>query len=194
MADKATLVKAALVGKADAPRFSTHVDVTAKRPKKDEPYPENILDIILGSATAPPTGTYLPPTQPASTTITTQDPIVNEAWKELQERYPFVANQVTRLDGADNVRMKGSLGTMLPYPNRPVLQVMQGPERSQYGGKNTPDDMGRTLAHELAHVAQILNFTPGTLDTIFSPKERYGDRLAEQQATAVGAALKKRRK
>jgi len=78
------------------PRFEDQVTVVAKEsddPDTSLPYPENLKEIFLGSATKRPTGTYVPETfaQPKV------DPRIQPVWDKVMARYPSAASFVNEV-------------------------------------------------------------------------------------------------
>jgi hypothetical protein len=140
-------------------RFEETVDVVAKpRDKFATRYPPDSAEmarIHLGSATEPPTGTYLPPDTPPTSANFEGNPNLAAAWKRIQTQYPSVSRYANaRTDDAlAGTNTLGSVDFKDPRTIRvnPTLERLLG----QYG-----ED---TMRHELVHVANMLNQPNGSI-------------------------------
>jgi hypothetical protein len=148
-------------------------------------------EITLGSATRPPLGVHLPPTDtkigPAGTNL---PPNVNAAWEEARARWPFISRYVKSVQMNRPMRIP-----FLQDPDKTPMFFDSG-EGSININPNLTANMEREallelLAHELTHVGQqgvappsfLGRRTKGMLEQ--SPFKTYHERLGEDQAFAT---------
>jgi hypothetical protein len=156
------------VAEEPAARFEETVNVTAD-PWKSRgriPRPPEMAEIHLGSATEPPTGTYLPPDVQPTNAFFEGSPKLAEAWKRMQTAYPSVARYASA-QTAQDVAGTNRLG----YVDDAAPRTININPTLEYMEPSQQDDI---LRHELTHVANNLNFDPGV-----TPSRRASENAAE---------------
>jgi hypothetical protein len=194
MADPFSQLIASVVGRLGMqpqdrrPQTALNVNVTAPRPAESAPYPKNLLEILLGTQTKPPTGVYTNPNAPAGQIADDVPPYVRAAWADLQRMYPFITRSTNLERGATP---KGGAH----------VDPLQNTVYWDDGMNPGPAVRDRALlAHELTHIGQARNTMPNPNDdelfwrtyvgsNLYDRVGRFAewhDRLGEQQAQASG--------
>jgi hypothetical protein len=126
-------------------RSSESVNVTAKRPKPSEPYPDNIDEIYLGTKYKLPTGTYTPPH--GFPKLPQGSPMMSGILGNLEER-PALTSMINLILSRKNNPEEG--GRSFPSYGKSVVEL-------------NPDypNQDEAFYHEAAHAAHRQQFPDG---------------------------------
>jgi hypothetical protein len=178
---------------------------------------QQLLQIVLGSNSQMPTGTYVRPElrdpaalarrlAAAAVRNPQRRPNTDLAWRSVQQQYPFVAANVTGVEENPMWLPPRALAGVpkgpLPLSPNPfqwdLNRVAQNPPIyvSPRLERLSVLEIADVLAHELAHVGQAQNFP--TFQSLRDAARQeagrsYRERTSEQQAFAVSDARKRLR-
>lgn len=154
--------------------------------------PRELIQIVLGSESQPPSGMYLAPElkDPAtrqkkldSQKVNSRYPNISKAWESVKKMYPYPA-----ASGEGVFVIPKVLSWLRPGINAVSPSLPFGKE---YIGVNpdletkSPEEIADTLVHELAHVSQYQNqptFRSRQKSTKDAASTGYFDRPHESQA------------
>jgi hypothetical protein len=184
------------------PQASTEVTVKAPMPSRDTPYPPNMDEIMLGTRTKKPTGTWTPDepvkTEPPSSYDKPLSPYMQKVWSEVKRDYPYISDGVSvqpsnMMNPNAVANFNGTNGWGEKIPQGFINVNPEALISEKY-----PEYDYSLLAHELTHRAQERQWPsegiPGNLERIAYFGKDYNtkgsnipweNRPGEQQAEEV---------
>lgn len=167
------------------PGYTETVNVVGKLPDPMAPMPRGSEDLLLGTATQKPQGSYTPPDTGQRPRVNLEGyPKIQAAWENVAKRHPYVANQIEAVSPVKN------LGASAMYVPGWDPRYNRGIQIDTSAEQQDPADIESSLVHEMVHKTQREAF-PSSLDYLrrwVPPLTSYRERPGEVQAYGTEAA------